>query len=259
MKKLLVAALALILISGFSGTSAATKAGSQGVITDLSGKVQIQNKKKKSRAAKKASVVAEGERVITGSDSKATLQMFDGSELKLSPGTEFQVTKVERPGGDDKIMHFKLLVGRVFASVKKLASSKSSFEVEAGGVVCGVRGTQFGMDYDPVKNKVGLGVFEGSVYTHYHGHSQIYGAGQNVNFHDGEPDHPGNGGNGNGGANGKGSGNGGGNNGGALNDLSHQFTGGLTGNGDKALNDPAVEGVRHLSVIVNVGAGETVP
>src|SRR5262249_31786499 len=152
---------------------------------DVAGKVQIQNKKKKKRTAKKASVVAEGEKIITGQDAKATLQMFDGSELKLSPQTEFQVTKVEKPGENDKILHFKLLVGRIFASVKKLSSAKSSFEVEAGGVVCGVRGTQFGMEFDPVKNKVGLGVFEGSVYTHYHGHSSFFNSGENVHFDDG--------------------------------------------------------------------------
>lgn len=260
MKRFVLMLFAIALVSNLAWAATSSKSN-QGILTAVSGKVQIQNKKKKKRVAKDASTVQEGERVITGADAKATLRMFDGSELKINSKTEFQVTKSEDAGGGEKVMKFKLFVGRVFASVKKLASSKSSFEVEAGGVVCGVRGTQFGLEYDPGHNHVGLGVYEGSVYTHWNGNTSFYGAGQNVNFNNGKPDNNGN--NGNGGQQGnKGNkGNNGGNNpgGNALGDLSNQFTGGLTGNGNNSFTDPGVEGSVHLGVQIHVAPGEAVP
>ena len=121
--------------------AATTSSTTQGILTSVTGKVQIKGKDgKKPRTAKKDSTVVEGERIVTDPDAKATLQLFDGSELNISPKTDFQLTKMQKPSGDDKILQFKLFVGRLFAKVKKLSSSKSSFEVEAGGVVCGVSG-----------------------------------------------------------------------------------------------------------------------
>jgi len=272
--------LCLILSLASSLAWAATPATTtQGILTSVNGKVQIKNKSgKKTRIARKDSSVVEGERIVTAQDAKATLQLFDGSELAISPKTDFQLTKLQKPSGEDKILHFKLFVGRLFAKVKKLASSKSSFEVEAGGVVCGVRGTQFGLEYDPGKNKLGLGVYEGSVYTNWNGHSSFYNAGENVDFNNGQPNNPGHNGN-NGGGNGQGGDNKGGGNkgGGALGDMGNQFETGLsvTGGDDNGLTggngnglsggkgngftDPGVEGSVHLGVQIHVAPGETVP
>jgi ferric-dicitrate binding protein FerR (iron transport regulator) len=50
------------------------------------------------------------------------------------------------PGGLGCGGRLKLLGGRILAQVQKLNESRSTFEVEAGGVVCGVRGTAFEVD-----------------------------------------------------------------------------------------------------------------
>ncbi|HTC20314.1 MAG TPA: FecR family protein [bacterium] len=131
----------------------------------------------------KESAVREGDRVSTGKESSATLVMFDGSRLEIGAETSMTISKLQKPSELDKVLQFKLLVGHLLAQVKKLATSKSSFEVEAGGVVCGVRGTEFAMEYVPKTNSLFVNVVEGSVFTQFVGQKEItLTAGQKVHF-----------------------------------------------------------------------------
>lgn len=208
MKRILLAVLAAALASNLAWAALAPKT-SQGVLTSVNGKVEIQDRKSARRTAQNASLVAEGEKVITGVDSKATLRMFDGSELRIQPQTEFRVVKSQNPSGTEKVLKFRLLVGKVFASVKKLTSAKSSFEVEAGGVICGVRGTEYSVQYDPVTGKVNVQVMDGSVWTTANGKTFTFQGGQGGSFTNGHPDTDANGA-GNGGQGGGSNGQGGG-------------------------------------------------
>lgn len=168
---------------------------------------------------------------------------------------------MEQVGASDKLLKFQLAVGDLWASVKKLTSSKSSFEIESGGVVCGVRGTKYSYHYDPTTNKVTVHVDEGTVYINSGGHTYIFTQGQTVNLSNGKPETPPGQSNGNGGGNGgKGGGDNGGQNGtGSLADLNQQFTGGLIVNGDNTLTDPSVEGSIKVGVHANVPAVEGGP
>ncbi|HEY5037444.1 MAG TPA: FecR family protein, partial [bacterium] len=189
------------------------------------------------------------------------VKLFDGSELKVDPKTTIGLSTLQKPSDQDKVMKFKLFLGKVFASVQKLASSKSSFEIEAGGVVCGVRGTQFTMGYDPGDGHVQVFVQEGTVFTDANGNITIVPAGHGASFTNGNPDKGGQGNNnpnGNGNGNGKENGNDDGPHTG-LNDLNHQFTGGILVNGDNSFTDPAVGGGKKVTVNVRVLPGETVP
>jgi hypothetical protein len=154
----------------------------QGVFTSVDGKVKVKTKKgHKTKTAKKDLTVFEGDRVITSENSKATIRLFDGSSLDVAPKTEFVLSKLQKPDAQDKVIKFKLIVGELLAAVEKLTTSKSSFEIEAGGVVCGVRGTKFSMNCDGKHNpQVQLHVFEGIVYT-------IDGKGNRFLFHPGPP------------------------------------------------------------------------
>lgn len=292
MKRIFLLVLMFSLVSTLSMADTAS-APTQGVLVSVTGKVQIKNKTgKKTRKAKLNSTVVEGERIVTGTDAKATLQLFDGSQLDVSPKTDFQLTKLQQPSAADKVIAFKLFVGRLFASVKKLASSKSSFEIEAGGVVCGVRGTKFHFEFDPGKNRVGLLVDEGTVYTEWNGHTNFFTAGQNADFTNGNLNGNPAGNNNGGGANGQGGNNQSGNNGGGNNnggsnsggnnqivnysglqfpgggnnlsgdvfgDLSHSFGLGLIEGHNNGFTDPGVEGSRRLGISVYVPPAETVP
>jgi hypothetical protein len=141
----------------------------QGIFTVVTGKVEVKTKKgHKTKTAEKDLTVFQGDRIITQDNSSATLRFFDGSTLDISPKTEFVLSKLQKPTdtSQDKILQFKLVIGQLLAAVQKLTTSKSSFEIEAGGVVCGVRGTKFSLccngNHVP---QVQLKVFEGIVYA----------------------------------------------------------------------------------------------
>jgi hypothetical protein len=170
----------IVILMGLAGSPvmAATHSNlNQGIFTSVSGKVEIKTKKgHKTKHARKDLTVFEGDRIITEDQSTATLRLFDGSSLDISPKTEFVLSKLQKPSPQDKILQFKLVVGKLLAAVEKLTSSKSSFEIEAGGVVCGVRGTKFSMETDGAsKPQVQLHVFEGTVYS-------VDGKGNKFNF-----------------------------------------------------------------------------
>lgn len=250
--------LGLMLISGpvLAAPSNNSSKPNQGIFTSVHGKVQIKSKSgNKTRVAKKDSTVLEGEKITTGKDSGAVLRLFDGSELKVSSKTEFWLSKLQAPSVKDKIIKFKLAFGQLAAKVKKLASSKSSFEIEAGGVVCGVRGTEYTYTYDPETNKVTVKVLEGTVFMNSNGQTYLFTAGQTIEFNNGQPspNNPTSQPPGKDTDKGKTDGSS------SLADLNQQFGNGLSVNGDNSFTDPAVEGSVKLNVRVNVAPGETVP
>jgi hypothetical protein len=163
----------VFVLMGFAVSSlfAATHSDlNQGIFTAVKGQVEVKTKKgHKAKTAEKDLTVFEGDRVITQDQSSATLRFFDGSTLDISPNTEFVLSKVQKPSDttQDKILQFKLIVGQLLAAVQKLTTSKSSFEIEAGGVVCGVRGTRFSLECVSGQHapQVVLKVFEGTVYA----------------------------------------------------------------------------------------------
>ena len=110
------------------------KASTTGALfTSITGKVEIKGHKgHKSRPAHLNATVLEGDRIVVGPGAQATLQTFDGSEIQVSPNTDFTLEKLQQAGSRDKVIQFKLAVGKLFANVKKLLSAKSSFEIEAG-------------------------------------------------------------------------------------------------------------------------------
>jgi hypothetical protein len=155
----------------------------QAYFAAVKGKVKVLRlTQTKPRNAFEHSKIHEGDRVTTGKKSKATLVMFDGSELEIGPESSMTIAKLEKPSEFEKIIRFKLLVGHLLARVKKLATSSSAFEVEAGGVVCGVRGTVFAVQYIPKTHSLFVNVVEGSVYTQMGQKEVTLIAGQRAHF-----------------------------------------------------------------------------
>jgi hypothetical protein len=180
MKRILLSMILLFL------SAAMLRAETTALFTSVTGKVQVKGPKtKKARLAEKGATVAQGDRIITGPSDQAVLKAFDGSELRVSPNTDFTVEKLEQTGQKDKTLQFKLAVGKLWAKVTKLFSSSSSFEIEAGGVVCGVRGTEYSMFYDPATGKVDVVVYDGTVWTTSNGQTQEFHGGQGGTFQGG--------------------------------------------------------------------------
>jgi FecR protein len=244
MTRIIPALLALIL--GLSGGVAFAKVSAKGTFLSVSGTVEIKSQTNhKGRLAKVGDTVVEGQRVVTDKDSNAVLQFFDGSQLTIKPGTDFWLSELKKPADKDKILKFKMLFGQLIAQVTKLSSSNSAFEIQAGGVVCGVRGTHFSMDFNPSNNKVVLDVFDGTVYSHFHGHSQDFGPGSEGQFLNGKllgglkPPGPGQNP--------------------ALTDLNNQFQNNVNVNHDNGQNDPAVGGTSAVHITVDAQQRENQP
>jgi hypothetical protein len=143
----------------------------QGKVTVLHGK--------KTHVGKPPETLTQGDVVKTAVNSKAYLEFQNGSVVELGPKTSLTVKQLV-PAQDSLKTRFLLAWGKVKAQVKKLTTSSSTFEVEAGGVVTGVRGTVFGVEYDQAAKKVAAETYEGTIFTSVKDHEEIidkgYGA-----------------------------------------------------------------------------------
>lgn len=173
-------------LTGMNPVSA--QSASKGILDSISGSVSLAGPgTQPTRLAQKGENVTEGERVHTGPGATATLLFFDGSRMDLRSNTSLSISQIKSLPNQDKILRFKLALGSLVAKVTKLVSSSSSFEIDAGGVVCGVRGTQYSMDYNPGSEKLNLKVSEGSVYANSHGTQMVLNAGEELLFIKGSP------------------------------------------------------------------------
>lgn len=87
----------------------------------------------------------------TGPEGNVKLTLTDQSVVVLGPDSELVVERAEFQAQERSKVSLKLLVGGVWAKVKKaIAGSDSTFEVSAARAVAGVRGTIFRVDATPL-------------------------------------------------------------------------------------------------------------
>ena len=87
----------------------------------------------------------------TGTGANVKLTLSDQSVLVLGADSELVLEKAEFAGQDRSHVSLTLVVGSVWAKVKKvLAGSDATFEVSAARAVAGVRGTIFRVDATPL-------------------------------------------------------------------------------------------------------------
>src|SRR5262249_30120588 len=87
----------------------------------------------------------------TGAGGGVKLTLTDQSVVVLGPDSELAIERAEFAAQERSKISLKLLVGGVWAKVKKLiAGSDSNFEVSAARAVAGVRGTIFRVDATPL-------------------------------------------------------------------------------------------------------------
>jgi hypothetical protein len=116
--------------------------------------------------------LAENDWVRTGANSTAYLEFQNGGIVEVGPNSNMKVGELDITPTDFKA-RFLLSVGEFKAKVAKLMTASSVFEVQAGGVVCGVRGTIFGVDYDETQNKISALTYEGTIFTRSGGKEEL--------------------------------------------------------------------------------------
>lgn len=134
-------AIAIGLSAGF--LHAETTSPLQYSVEDLQGHASLIKADGTLEDVKEGTPVGPGEQIQLDSDAQAVLMLNEETSVQLGPGTRLWVSQLEITPQNGFFSRLKLLGGRILSQVQKLGVSRSTFEVEAGGVVCGVRGTLF--------------------------------------------------------------------------------------------------------------------
>ena len=124
--------------------------------------------------------VQAGDEIITSKDSEASLTFNGAAMIQLSADSDLKVGDLASPSHKGFLSRLKLVAGQVLAQVQKMGTSHSVFEIESGGVVCGVRGTAFEVQKDGAS--VVTNTYEGVVEMDKGGQSQKVTAGRHSEF-----------------------------------------------------------------------------
>ena len=84
-----------------------------------------------------------GDIVKSSSNGRAVLTFFDGSSLTVDPGSLVKVTTLNRLEGGGIQVTIEQSLGRTWASVQKLKTPDSKFEIKTPTSIAAVRGTSF--------------------------------------------------------------------------------------------------------------------
>ncbi|MEX3691477.1 FecR domain-containing protein [Paraburkholderia sp. BR14263] len=108
--------------------------------------------------------LVEGDRVQTGHNGFATLELADGSHIALPPDTSLDLATLRQTaltGATDRIVD--LHHGEVSNEVTHATKKDDRFQIRSPSVVAGVRGTQFRVSYDGDKGATAVEVLDGAV------------------------------------------------------------------------------------------------
>ncbi|CAB3807360.1 hypothetical protein LMG28688_06534 [Paraburkholderia caffeinitolerans] len=108
--------------------------------------------------------LVEGDRVQTGENGFATLELADGSHIVIPPGASLDLSTLRQTaltGSTDRVVN--LHRGQVNTEVTKATRKDDRFQIRSPSVVAGVRGTSFRVNYDGDKGSTAVEVIEGAV------------------------------------------------------------------------------------------------
>ncbi|MCT7951215.1 hypothetical protein NG798_15555 [Ancylothrix sp. C2] len=158
-------------------------------IRQITGNVSVGGK-----PAKVGEQLREGEKIITDSNSSATLVVEDGiATLQLSESTQMQVQNLDTTTNNGKVTRVFASRGQVTAFTRKLINPESRFEIafrgddeETEGGIAGSRGTVYGVAVGP-NGKTGISTKEGEVAVTAEEKTVLLGAGTSSLVFPGKP------------------------------------------------------------------------
>ncbi len=130
--------------------------------------------------AEEGESVEAGDSVITKDNSEMTLALNNNTLVHIGANSQVKVADLTPNTTHGFTSRLELLLGNVLSEVEKLNESKSSFEIDAGGVVCGVRGT--GFEVQKQDDNVVTNTFHGIVEMKKNGQVQKVTANQHSTF-----------------------------------------------------------------------------
>ncbi len=135
--------------------------------------------------AQEGQILESGDEIRTGDNSQATLTLQSDTQVHLSANSDLKVGQIAPNSTNGFLSHLVVLAGVILSDVKKnLLESHSSFEIEANGVVCAVRGTAF--EVSNVNGNVQTATHEGKVEMASGGESHFVTEGSAASFSGGK-------------------------------------------------------------------------
>lgn len=131
-------------LSNITPTPIETPEPRQYVIEDLKGSALIfEEGSTQGEKAEEEEVVESGDEIITKTNSDMTLTLDENTLVHIPANSDVKVDQLMPNSSKGFVSRLKLVEGKVLCEVERLQETQSSFEVSAGGVICGVRGTAF--------------------------------------------------------------------------------------------------------------------
>lgn len=156
MKKLFLS-VSLLLFSAFFCTLQAEDLA--GELNNIKGTVMyLQSGDTEWDTAINGLAIGPNDRIRTKPRSSCDIELDDGSMIHVAANSETSVDRLELKE-EEHVSSFKLLFGKVIASISKL--KKTKMEIRTPIAVCAVRGTEFAVETS--SSDTNVGVFEGQV------------------------------------------------------------------------------------------------
>lgn len=134
-------------------------------VESFRGSVALRKKDKQVwEGLKRDSKIQEGDEVLTLEQSYVVLAFPDGSKTRVTENTQVLFERLRRAKDGRLLVSLVIKKGGTYNVVQKMMAG-SSFEVKAGSVTAGVRGTTFGVEYYDEKPRVK--VWDGEVFAFY--------------------------------------------------------------------------------------------
>jgi len=143
---LLILIVASLSASNFLSPSPALASGC--TLSVLSGSVEVQVPEGNGKQGADGMTLDIGTRVRTASDASALLTFFDGSTLKLEPGTDIEIQQLKYDEEKAITIVLKQWMGRTWSRVEKMADAGSHYQIETPSACAVVRGTLFTTEVD---------------------------------------------------------------------------------------------------------------
>lgn len=133
----------VIGVSGIAARGGAVALAASTTLTVIGGDVQVSHAGGAFASASDGEVLAPGDVIRTGPDTRAVLTYFEGSTVTIEPSSELAIEQaLVEPNGDTIVVMAQNL-GRTWHVVTKLITGGSRYEVRTPAATASVRGTAF--------------------------------------------------------------------------------------------------------------------
>jgi hypothetical protein len=161
----IVCALFLMVLSVSSVVPASEPGSNEAVVTAIQGTARVAAKGSAGRTLKKGDSLKREDEVQVAEKSRIEIRFPDGTVMRLSEKSHLKMNELSyNKQTDSKSVKVDLSIGKLWAKVKRLATSDSSVEVKTTNAVAGVRGTVYRVNVDEDKSAL-VKVYDGTVYV----------------------------------------------------------------------------------------------